>query len=279
MNIQRVMLSSLFFTVACFDADKDGLSDSLEAELGSDPNSADSDGDGLDDAYEHENGLNPTKADSDGDGCSDGDETNANSDPTSADETPYTGNWPCNPNIESMEDPGWGGSASVGAMVPRYVAQDQFGEDVEFYDFANNNFILVDLSGLWCGYCRYMAGWLDSNEASEEYQIFQQLFGNEEFFTRIPELVDSGEITWITVIDGGSSGGAPTAADVQSWWTDYPNPHVPILLDADLSMQSWIQPNGWPSVTLIGPDGTVLETGGYDRVLKRTLEWYDANNQ
>ncbi len=57
------------------DADKDGIADSHEQELGTNPNNPDTDRDGLTDGEEvaqyHTNPLNP---DSDGDGLSDGDE-------------------------------------------------------------------------------------------------------------------------------------------------------------------------------------------------------------
>ncbi len=55
------------------DSDKDGLLDSLEAELKTDPAKQDTDGDGLDDGSEYNTlGLNPTDPDSDGDLLSDG---------------------------------------------------------------------------------------------------------------------------------------------------------------------------------------------------------------
>lgn len=270
----------LMATACNVDKDADGLTDSEESELGTDPNSADSDQDGINDKDEIDGGTDPLKSDTDGDGCADKVELDASSSPTDAADTVYAGNWPCNPYKESLEDPGWDATAVEDAVLPNWTALDQYGEQVDIYDFANNNFILLDLSGLWCGYCRYMAGWIDQNEQSSDYQTFEQLFGNEEFFTRIPELVDSGELTWITVIDGGNSGptNPPTEGDLQDWWNDYPNPHVPILLDADHRMQDWVNPNGWPSVTLIGPDRKVLETGSYSRVLEKALLWYDANN-
>jgi outer membrane protein OmpA-like peptidoglycan-associated protein len=59
------------------DSDGDGLSDALEAKLGTNPNSADSDGDGLRDGDEvNLHKTDPAKADTDGDGLSDGDELN-----------------------------------------------------------------------------------------------------------------------------------------------------------------------------------------------------------
>ena len=57
------------------DTDGDGLSDTFEGTLGTDPNLADTDGDGLDDGAENDiHFTNALEADSDGDGTNDGDE-------------------------------------------------------------------------------------------------------------------------------------------------------------------------------------------------------------
>ena len=61
-------------TVAGRDDDGDGLTNSEEYLLGTNPNNPDSDGDGLPDGLEIHIGTNPTNADTDGDGLSDGDE-------------------------------------------------------------------------------------------------------------------------------------------------------------------------------------------------------------
>jgi serine/threonine protein kinase len=63
--------------VAQGDDDGDGLSNSQEAEIGTDPNDPDTDNDGLTDGQEvNEYGTNPRLPDSDGDNLSDGDEVN-----------------------------------------------------------------------------------------------------------------------------------------------------------------------------------------------------------
>ena len=69
------------------DTDGDGLLDSEETALGTDPNDADSDGDGLSDGEEVLTySTDPLDADTDGDGLSDGDEVNTYStDPNDAD--------------------------------------------------------------------------------------------------------------------------------------------------------------------------------------------------
>lgn len=64
-------------TPAASDSDGDGLSDSNEAGIGTNPNNADSDGDGLTDGSEvNTHRTDPLASDSDGDGLVDGDEIN-----------------------------------------------------------------------------------------------------------------------------------------------------------------------------------------------------------
>ena len=63
------------------DTDNDGLSDTEEEELGTDPEDSDTDGDGLEDKKELELGTDPNDIDTDGDGVSDGDEVKNGTDP------------------------------------------------------------------------------------------------------------------------------------------------------------------------------------------------------
>ena len=59
------------------DFDFDGLTNSAENDIGTDPKNADTDGDGLNDGKEYSDGcLDPLKSDTDGDGLSDGEEVN-----------------------------------------------------------------------------------------------------------------------------------------------------------------------------------------------------------
>lgn len=58
------------------DSDSDGLTDSRERAIGTNPSLADTDGDGLDDAAEVEAETNVTVEDTDGDGLDDGEEVN-----------------------------------------------------------------------------------------------------------------------------------------------------------------------------------------------------------
>ena len=72
-NIQMPQTDRLFWRVKIedVDSDGDGLTDSEEHELGTEPNMADYDGDGLNDLQEYLLGTNPRLSDTDGDGISD----------------------------------------------------------------------------------------------------------------------------------------------------------------------------------------------------------------
>ncbi|HXK21169.1 MAG TPA: MarR family transcriptional regulator, partial [Myxococcota bacterium] len=73
------------------DGDQDGLTDSNEAALGTNPDIADTDGDGLADGAEvHTHGTNPLVFDTDGDGFGDGDEVAAGSDPLNPASFPHS---------------------------------------------------------------------------------------------------------------------------------------------------------------------------------------------
>ena len=93
---QRYSPGDLAKLSASGDFDKDGLTDAVELEKGTDPTKADTDGDGLSDKVETntgtyvsatDTGTDPLKADTDGDGRKDGDEISGSvkSDPFNAD--------------------------------------------------------------------------------------------------------------------------------------------------------------------------------------------------
>lgn len=67
------------------DSDRDGLSDEMEAGLGTNPHDRDSDNDGLSDLREMRFGSDPLDADSDGDRLNDGREITLGTNPMAAD--------------------------------------------------------------------------------------------------------------------------------------------------------------------------------------------------
>jgi hypothetical protein len=68
-------------TFNALDSDGDGLSDTYEISIGTNPNNPDTDGDGLRDDAELTRGTNPLVADTDADGLTDGNEVTRGTNP------------------------------------------------------------------------------------------------------------------------------------------------------------------------------------------------------
>ncbi|MDP2311460.1 MAG: hypothetical protein Q8P41_01030 [Pseudomonadota bacterium] len=99
----------------------------------------DGDGDGLVDSQEAEVGSDPGKPDSDDDGYTDGEEYTSNTSPVDAADKPYQNGWQidaCRNDIEST-------GSEVGDIAANFALGDQFGETVRLHDFCNQVVMVV----------------------------------------------------------------------------------------------------------------------------------------
>lgn len=93
----------------------------------------DGDGDGLVDSEEAQVGSDPGEPDSDGDGYTDGEEYHGNTSPVDAEDMPYQEGWridACRNDIEST-------GAEEGDIAADFALPDQFGETVHLHDFCD----------------------------------------------------------------------------------------------------------------------------------------------
>lgn len=100
---------------------------------------ADMDGDGLDQSEEASLGTDPATADSDGDGWTDGDEVGSYTDPLSPDDHPYQNGWKIDSCRNSVEATGYG----EGDVAENFSMLDQFGETVKLHDFCDQVVYIV----------------------------------------------------------------------------------------------------------------------------------------
>jgi len=118
----------LLFSVGCaeikadIDADGDGLLNSQEEELGTDPNNPDSDGDNHLDGVESEGGFDPLDKES----------------------HPYFGGYATKPCEEEPEPTGY----AVGDISQNFELVDQYGEMVSLDDFCGNT-VVLETSAFW----------------------------------------------------------------------------------------------------------------------------------
>ena len=218
--------------------------------------SGDDDGDGLTNSEEEDLGTDPSNPDTDGDGYTDAEERHAGTDPADSESVIYIGGWPYNMDKDSMDDPGWESSAEVGAMLPRYTAMDQHGETVDLYDFAGGGVPMVlDMGTIWCEPCKGMAAYLSDGDLShvEEWAWWR------EDYEGLHEMVRDGELLWVTVLFSTSESSGPAdQEDAAGWDEAYPNPLIPVLADSDLRLYDWIGVQSYPVLNLFGEE-LVLE--------------------
>jgi len=264
---KTAVIFPLILLMGCFDADGDGLKNGEEEDLGTDPEVADTDGDGVDDGAEVEAGTDPLDEDSDDDGLSDGGEVDAGTDALNADtdddgypdgaevdagsdpldETSvvYAGGWPYNSDKDGYGAPDIGDAdVAEGEQFARISLLDQFGDQVDLYDFAGQGaYVAVDISAVWCGPCNGIASWLSGGS---------DYYGFGDYWPNVHDKVDSGEVRWLTILGQDNYGSVPELDVLEDWYEDYPDDKVPVLADTDNEeMANTYLQGGWPTVFLM----------------------------
>tara|TARA_R110002110_G_scaffold191235_1_gene399412 strand:- start:235 stop:642 length:408 start_codon:yes stop_codon:yes gene_type:complete len=104
--------------------------------------SIDSDGDGLTDTEEEVLGTDPLSTDTDGDGWTDGVEDNSYTDPTDPDDHPYEGGWPIDACRYDLISTGMG----EGNVINDVTLLDQYDEELRLHDLCNH-VIMIEHAG------------------------------------------------------------------------------------------------------------------------------------
>lgn len=99
----------------------------------------DGDGDGLLDSDEVALGSDPGKPDSDDDGFVDGAEADQYTDPTDPEDKPYKNGWQIDACRNDVEPSGY----EVGDIPEQVQLLNQFGETVRLHDFCNQVVYMV----------------------------------------------------------------------------------------------------------------------------------------
>ena len=214
------------------DSDGDGLTDSQEAELGTDPNKVDTDGDNYWDSWEVAEGTDPLDLES----------------------RIYQGFWPYNPNKNDLVQGSWAtASTENGSQFPRVVMQDHWGDQVDIYDFSefkNDNdelaYMIIDMSAQWCGPCHNMADWISGTDNANTA-------GLQSSYPTVREKIAQYRIWWLTIIVENAQGGPPTLSDATSWFESHQDNHIPVMVDDTQQIRNVYNGGQYPFFFLLDP--------------------------
>ncbi len=243
------------------DATNDGISDSIPDS----PTSPDAEPEVTPDALPDSlPDTAPTPAD-----------TQADSTDSSGTSDASSGPWPTNPNKDQIEDPGWDSTPGNGTVMPNFTALDQYGSYVEFYDLAmDGRPIVLDIGTWFCEPCKSLAWFLSTGETGEcpySETILADLGWWNESYELIKELVDTGEIRWVSVLY--SLGTPVTGQDASAWHETFPHDEVVVLADSTLQLQEYLSVEAMPRIDVLDEEMTFLvyHTGGPNKGLQKLV--------
>jgi thiol-disulfide isomerase/thioredoxin len=229
------------------DSDGDGLLDSEEAELGTDPTLADSDGDGFSDSEEIDAGYNPTWVYS-----------------HAFEEGDYLiGSCPNKPDEESAGPTGEGvyststwDAYQEGDVMKNLVNTDAYDQETDLYSFCGN-YTVVTQSAEWCGPCQNLASMMQDDMATVRETVPN--------FTFYEELYQD------------NNGDEPDARVLNKWKRNFELDGIPVVSPPDNTAEdmNWINASGGiPATLLVAPDMTVIWSG-----VDHPREYYIADPQ
>ena len=230
-----------------------------------------------------------SEMDSDGDGYSDIDELQFGTNPMDAEDGIYQGGWPYNAQKDKIKStelpiicPGNIGCEcissddcsngnctrvirnelycfpKVGDTFPRLISLDQFGEEVDLYDFANQGkLIVIEMGASWCKPCQQLAAWFSYDDDS----ITKIRWWKDEY-NIIKEKVQSGEVIFVTILYEDSFHQNSSFDTVRDWYEKYPDDIIPVFSDDYKELHYWMKPNGLPCINVLDENMNLLTYTG-----------------
>ena len=242
------------------------------------------------------------KIDSDGDGYLDLDELFMKKNPNDPFSRIYEGGWPFNNKKKFIDAPqidcpnGIGCECEIidgvdpcvehggncishfkgdycsvynGSIFPEFVAEDQFGEMVNIYDFANNGkYILIELGTVWCSPCNTLASLISYGDND----IKSKGFWKSEY-DLIIDMIKQEEVYFITVLYEDEFRDNATSYTAYEWYDNYPEDNILVLADEFKILHSLIKPTGIPTIILVNENMEIVQAstrgfnGAFDKLL------------
>ena len=189
----------------------------------------------------------------------------------------YFGGWPVNPEKSKLSDPGFKNpcpgeigcecnsnvdckigacikmprgqwcSPDIGVQVPNYKSIDQYGEEVELYDFSGHGkYVVIEMSASWCRPCNLLAEWMTFGEI----ELADFRWWKPEY-SKIREMVLNEDIFFINVQYEDKYKDNANLESLEEWFQTYPENLIPLLADYNKILHKWVKPNGLPCIIVL----------------------------
>jgi len=201
----------------------------------------------------------------------------------------YFGDWPVNPNKNEIENPGFGMDCQsdlksarcncstnddcksgecfssprsgqyclqgAGTIFPQFKLMDQFGEEVDLYDFAGHGkLIVLEMSTAWCAPCQKLAAWLTDNDLA----VTNHKWWKEEY-NIIRDLVNDQKVFFITIQVQDSYKTPSSLESLEDWYNMYPHEQIPLLADSDYGVRDWMRTSGYPTIIVLNDKMEIVQ--------------------
>ena len=156
--------------------------------------------------------------------------------------------------------------------MPRFIGVDQYGDEVDLFDLVGRGqHVVLNVFGLGGLQDGGFTDWVSGGGGADRPDL--------QAYSMIPDVVQRGEVLWVSVLETGVTQEPATAEDVALWFEAHRVPSIPILRDSEFKLSRFFSAGdvyGSPFLVLLSPDMTVLENGAQDRgpVLDRLRALY-----
>ncbi|MAV64486.1 MAG: hypothetical protein CMG00_04765 [Candidatus Marinimicrobia bacterium] len=142
-----------------------------------------------------------------------------------------------------------------GTIFPRFKLIDQFGEDVDLYDFSGHGkLIAIEISAAWCSPCKQLSNWIANG--NDEVTRHKQW---KPEYNKVKLLVDNGDIFFINVQVSDPYKEAPSLGSIEAWYQEYEDENVPILADINGDFRNWVKNSAFPTIILLNDKMEIVE--------------------
>ena len=153
-----------------------------------------------------------------------------------------------------------------GTIFPRFKLVDQFGENVDLYDFAlNGRLIILELSTAWCQPCRNLASWMTFGDL----KVTQSRMWRDEYSV-IKSLIDEDRVYFINIQVQDKFKNSSSIYSIEEWFQEYPDEKITILADENYIVRDWIRATAYPTVIILNEKMEIVKFS--------VRGWHDAFN-